>query len=104
MEDLARLVAFLLFFPVFASPIVFLITWKIDRRSLMFFTIPLSVISGVLGVFLLLSEIGTVARGMGLWGILFALGTWRILWNRNAKGGINNKPIDGRIDKEGEVK
>ena len=48
----------------------------------MLLSIPISLVSATLGLFLLLSEIGTVARAFGLWGLLFALATWRIIWNR----------------------
>lgn len=82
MEDLARTVAIILFFPVIASPLIFLVNWRFNQRWLMLLSIPISVVSAALGLFLLLSEIGTAARGFGLWGVLFALATWRIIWQR----------------------
>lgn len=84
MEDLARAVAIILFFPVVASPLTFLVVWRIRKRWVMVFSLPISVVAATLGLFLLLSEIGTVARGLGLWGILFALGTWKIIWERSS--------------------
>lgn len=80
MEDLARAVAFILFFPVIASPLTFLLVWRIRKKWLMVLALPISIISATLGLFLLLSEIGTGARAMGLWGILFALATWKVIW------------------------
>ena len=82
MEDLARTVAIILFFPLIASPIIFILNWKFNHRWLMLLSIPISLVSATLGLFLLLSEIGTVARAFGLWGLLFAVATWRIIWNR----------------------
>ena len=82
MEDLARLVAIILFFPLILSPICFVLVWKFQQRWVMLLALPISIVSATLGLFLLLSEIGTVARGFGLWGLLFALATWRIIWQR----------------------
>lgn len=82
MEDLVRLVAIILFFPLVLSPLSFVLVWKFQQRWLMLLAIPISIVSATLGLFLLLSEIGTVARGFGLWGLLFALATWRIIWQR----------------------
>lgn len=82
MEDLARTVAIILFFPVIASPITFLFTWKFHQRWIAIVAIPISIVSATLGTFLLLSEIGIAARFFGLWGVLFALATWRIIWRR----------------------
>ena len=80
MEDLALTVSIILFFPVIASPLTFLLVWRIRKRWVMVLTLPISIVAATLGLFLLLSEIGTVARAMGLWGVLFAFGTWRIIW------------------------
>ena len=88
MEDLARTVAIIVFFPLIASPIIFLINWKLPRKVIMLLTFPISLIAAALGLFLLLSEIGIVARAFGLWGLLFSLANWRITWNflqRNKK-------------------
>jgi hypothetical protein len=82
MEDLARLVAIILFFPLVLSPLTFLLVWKFSQRWLIFAALPISIISSIFGLMLLLSEIGVVARFFGLWGLLFALGTWRIMWRR----------------------
>lgn len=82
MEDLARAVAVILFFPVIASPLAFLLVWRVRRRWVMVLSVPISIIAATLGLFLLLSEIGTAARAFGLWGVLFALGTWKIIWQR----------------------
>lgn len=80
MEDLARTVSIILFFPVIAAPLTFLLVWRIRKHWIMVFSLPISIVGAALGLFLLLSEIGTVARAMGLWGLLFALGTWKIMW------------------------
>ena len=80
MEDLARTVSIILFFPLIASPITFFLVWKWRKRWLMLLAIPVSIVAGTLGFFLLLSEIGVTARAFGLWGLLFALGTWRMIW------------------------
>ena len=81
MEDLARTVAIILFFPLIASPITFLLVWKIQKRSMALIALPISIVSATLGLFLLLSEVGTVARGFGLWGLLFSLATWQKIWH-----------------------
>lgn len=82
MEDLARLVTIILVFPIVLSPLSFLVVWKFANRWLMLFSLPISIVSATLGLFLLLSELGVAARGFGLWGLLFALATWRIIWRR----------------------
>jgi hypothetical protein len=80
MEDLARTVSIILFFPVVASPLTFLLVWRVRKRWIMVLSLPISIIAAALGLFLLLSEIGTAARALGLWGLLFALGAWKIMW------------------------
>lgn len=80
MEDLARTVSIILFIPVIAAPLTFLLVWRIRKQWIMVLSLPISIVAAVLGLFLLLSEIGTAARAMGLWGLLFALGTWKIMW------------------------
>lgn len=82
MEDLARTVAIILSFPLVVSPLVFLAVWKFPKRGILLLALPLSIISATLGMFLLLSEIGVVARAFGLWGLLFSLATWRIIWHQ----------------------
>ena len=82
MEDLARTVAIILFFPLIASPVTFLLVWKIPKRSMALISLPISIVSATLGLFLLLSEVGTVARGFGLWGLLFSLATWQKIWHQ----------------------
>ena len=82
MEDLARTVAIILFFPLIASPITFLFVWRFRHRVVALIALPISIVSATLGFFLLLSEIGVVARGFGLWGLLFSLATWRQIWNQ----------------------
>lgn len=81
MEDLARTVAIIVFFPLIASPMIFLINWKFPRKLIMIITFPISLIAAALGLFLLLSEIGIVARAFGLWGLFFSLANWRATWN-----------------------
>ncbi|MFM7499929.1 MAG: hypothetical protein ACKO3U_04290 [Actinomycetota bacterium] len=44
MEDLARTVAIILFFPVIASPITFLFTWKFHQRWIAIVAIPISIV------------------------------------------------------------
>jgi hypothetical protein len=52
------------------------------NRWVTILAIPLSLVSAIFGLILLLSEIGVVARAFGLWGVLFSLATWRIIWQR----------------------
>ena len=92
MESLARMVALILFFPLIVSPVVFLLVRQLNNRAIMIISLPLSIISAALGLFLLLSQIGIVARGFGLWGLLFAVATWKIIVKRvqkfrNTEGG-----------------
>ena len=82
MEDLARTVSIIIAFPLLIAPIVFAIVRFLDKRGLMIAALPLTVISASLGLMLLLSNIGSVARAFGLWGVLFSLATWRIIWRR----------------------
>jgi hypothetical protein len=82
MEDLARTVAIILAFPLVISPLVFLALRFTNRRWVLLLSLPLSIISAFFGLALLLSEIGVVARAFGLWGILFSVGSWRIIWRR----------------------
>ena len=96
MEDLARTVALILFFPLIASPITFLIVWRFPQRIVALFALPISIVSATLGLFLLLSEIGSVARGFGLWGLLFSLATWRKIWNRVRNQTRNDKDAQGK--------
>jgi hypothetical protein len=93
MEDLARTVALILFFPLIASPITFLIVWRFPQRIVALFALPISIVSATLGLFLLLSEIGSVARGFGLWGLLFSLATWRTIWNQVRSQGNNDEDV-----------
>lgn len=89
MEDLARTVTIILAFPLLVAPIVFAIVRFTNKRWVTIAGIPLTVVSAVFGVMLLLSDIGTVARAFGLWGVLFSLATWRLIWRRaqfGAKG------------------
>ena len=95
MEDLARTVALILFFPLIASPITFLVVWKFPQRIVALFALPISIVSATLGLFLLLSEIGSVARGFGLWGLLFSLATWRKIWNRVRSQTRNDEDVQG---------
>jgi predicted neutral ceramidase superfamily lipid hydrolase len=92
MEDLARTVAIIIFFPLIAAPITFLIVWRFPKKWVVISALPVSIISATLGLFLLLSQIGTVARAFGLWGLLFSLGTWRIMWraHRDSKEAGNS--------------
>ncbi|NBR93363.1 MAG: hypothetical protein EBT44_00620 [Actinobacteria bacterium] len=82
MEDLARMVAIIVTFPLLISPLVFLALRFTNRRWVMLLSIPLTLISAIFGVLLLLSEIGVVGRAFGLWGILFALASSRIIWRK----------------------
>lgn len=76
------MVAIILFFPVILAPINFFLVRKFNNRTVMVLAIPISIISAALGLFLLLSQIGIGARAFGLWGLLFALGTWHVIWKR----------------------
>lgn len=96
MEDLARTVALILFFPLIASPITFLVVWRFPRRIVALFALPISIVSATLGLFLLLSEIGNVARGFGLWGLLFSLATWRKIWNQVRSQTRNDEDAQGK--------
>lgn len=82
MEDLARTVAIIVSLPLIAAPLTFLVVWRFPKRAVMLIALPISIVCATLGLFLLLSDIGTVARAFGLWGVLFSLGTWRLIWNR----------------------
>ena len=82
MEDLARTVSIIIAFPLLIAPIVFAVVRLLDKRWVMIAALPLTVISAFLGLMLLLSSIGTVARAFGLWGVLFSFATWRIMWRR----------------------
>ena len=82
MEDLARTVSIIIAFPLLIAPIVFAIVRFLDKRWVMIAALPLTVISASLGLMLLLSNIGSVARAFGLWGVLFSLATWRTIWRR----------------------
>jgi len=82
MEDLARTVAIIVTFPLFISPLVFLALRFTKRRWVVILSIPLTLVSAIFGLMLLLSEIGVVGRAFGLWGILFALASLRIIWRR----------------------
>ncbi len=86
MEDLARTVTIILAFPFLVAPIVFAGVRFLNKRWVTIAAIPLTVISAVFGVMLLLSDIGTVARAFGLWGVLFSLATWRLIWRRSQFG------------------
>lgn len=96
MEDLARTVALILFFPLIASPITFLVVWRFPQRIVALFALPISIVSATLGLFLLLSEIGSVARGFGLWGLLFSLATWRKIWNQVRNQTRDDKDAQGK--------
>jgi hypothetical protein len=80
MEDLARTVAIIVTFPLFVSPLVFLALRFTYRRWVVILSIPLTLISAIFGLMLLLSEIGVVGRAFGLWGLFFAIASWRIMW------------------------
>jgi Cu/Ag efflux pump CusA len=82
MEDLARTVSIIMSFPLLIAPILFATVRMSKNRWVTFLAIPLSLVSAIFGLILLLSEIGAVARAFGLWGILFSLATWRIIWQR----------------------
>ena len=85
MEDLARTVTLILAFPLLIAPILFASVRIFKKRWLAILAIPLSIVSALFGLTLLLSEIGIVARAFGLWGLLFSLATWRIIWQRYKK-------------------
>ena len=76
------MVAIILFFPFILSPLLLLLVWKFSHRWVTFIAVPLSLVSATLGAFLLLGDGGTPARAVGLWGLLFSLATWRIIFKR----------------------
>jgi drug/metabolite transporter superfamily protein YnfA len=82
MEDLARTVSIIMSFPLLIAPILFSTVRMSKNRWVTILAIPLSLVSAIFGLILLLSEIGVVARAFGLWGVLFSLATWRIIWKR----------------------
>lgn len=82
MEDLARTVSIIMSFPLLIAPILFATVRMSKNRWVTILAIPLSLVSAIFGLILLLSEIGVVARAFGLWGVLFSLATWRIIWQR----------------------
>jgi len=69
-------------FPLLIAPILFSTVRMSKNRWVTILAIPLSLVSAIFGLILLLSEIGVVARAFGLWGVLFSLATWRIIWKR----------------------
>ena len=69
-------------FPLLIAPILFSTVRMSKNRWVTILAIPLSLVSAIFGLILLLSEIGVVARAFGLWGVLFSLATWRIIWQR----------------------